>query len=214
MRNGLLFVVSGPSGVGKSTLCKEIVRSIPGVRLSVSYTTRSSRLGEEHGKDYWFLEEKEFRAMIEREEFAEWAEVYGHLYGTPRRELIQTREQGVDVVLDIDVQGARQVMKQVEEAVSLFVMPPSLEALNTRLMERGTDTVDAMKRRFRKAQEEMRHYMEYDYAVSNENLEQAIKTFESIIIAERVRTKRVDYSKLVENHLSETETLENPHVIK
>ena len=201
-RCGLLFVVSGPSGVGKSTLCKEIIRSIPQIRLSISCTTRSPRSNEQHEKDYRFLDDKTFRSMIEREEFVEWAEVYGYLYGTPRQELTQAREQGVDIVLDVDVQGARQVMKQVEDAVTIFVMPPSLKILETRLMERGTDAPEVMDRRFRKAQEEMRHYGEYDYAISNENLKMAVKEFESIITAERVRTKRVDYSWLAQNDLS------------
>ena len=195
-RSGMLFILSGSSGVGKSTVCKQIIDSINSVQLSVSYTTRPIRVGEEHGREYWFADEAEFRRMIDQHAFLEWAEVYGNLYGTPRQELIQLKEQGIDIILDIDVQGARNVMKKADDAVSVFLMPPSLEVLKARLQARGTDDPDVVERRFQKAKIEMEHHVEYDYTISNDSLEQAIKEFESIILAERVRTKRLDQAWL------------------
>ena len=138
-QGGLLFVVSGPSGVGKSSLCQAIVSVVPRTCLSISYTTRKPRPGEQHGREYFFVDEVEFREMIQRQEFVEWASVYQHLYGTPRNQLAQARNQGMDVVLDIDVQGARKIMATIDDAVSVFIMPPSLEALRTRLLNRAGD---------------------------------------------------------------------------
>ena len=152
----LLFVVSGPSGVGKSTLCRYILKNIPDIRLSVSYTTRPPRSGETDGKEYRFISEDEFRAKISEHAFAEHAEVYGRLYGTPWKELEQEPGSNTDVLLDIDVQGARQVMKSLQKAVTVFILPPSLEVLRARLVDRGTDTGDEQNRRFQKAQDEMR----------------------------------------------------------
>ncbi len=195
-RSGILFILSGSSGVGKSTLCKHIIGSIPAIQLSVSYTTRPIRAGEEHGREYWFVDEQEFQRMIDQHAFLEWAEVYENLYGTPRRELLQLQEQGIDVILDIDVQGARNVMKNSHDAVSVFLMPPSLDILKARLKARGTDNPDIVERRFQKAQIEVEYHVEYDYTISNGSLEQAIKEFESIILAERVRTKRLDHEWL------------------
>lgn len=190
-RDGIFFILSGSSGVGKSTLCNHIIPSMSGIQLSVSYTTRPMRQGEVHGKDYWFVHENEFREMIAQQSFLEWAEVYGNLYGTPRQELIKLQEQGIDVILDIDVQGARNVMKNAPGAVSVFLMPPSLETLKIRLKARGTDDSDVVERRFQKAQAEMECHVEYEYTIRNESLDQATKEFESIILAERVRTKRL-----------------------
>lgn len=188
----LLFVVSGPSGVGKSTLCRHILKNVSDIRLSVSYTTRKPRTGELDGKEYRFISEEEFRAKIAEHAFAEYAEVYGRLYGTPWKELEQDPGSNTDVLLDIDVQGARQVMKTLQKAVTVFILPPSLEVLRGRLVERGTDTPDEQKRRFQKAQDEMRSYTEYQYTIRNETLEQAIEELQSVIVAERVRTTHVD----------------------
>jgi guanylate kinase len=149
----LLFVVSGPSGVGKSTLCRHILKNVPDIRLSVSYTTRKPRSGETDGKEYRFISQ---------------------------------------VVSDIDVQGARQVMKTLQKAVTVFILPPSLEVLRARLVDRGTDTPDEQNRRFQKAQDEMRSYTEYQYTIRNETLEQAIEELQAVIVAERVRTTHVD----------------------
>lgn len=188
----LLFVVSGPSGVGKSTLCRHILKNIPDIRLSVSYTTRPPRAGETDGKEYRFISEDEFRAKISEHAFAEHAEVYGRLYGTPWKELEQEPGSNTDVLLDIDVQGARQVMKTLQKAVTVFILPPSLEVLRARLVDRGTDTADEQNRRFQKAQDEMRSYTEYQYTIRNATLEQAIEELQAVIMAERVRTSHVD----------------------
>ncbi|HBP87666.1 MAG TPA: guanylate kinase [Nitrospiraceae bacterium] len=188
----LLFVVSGPSGVGKSTLCRHILKTIPDIRLSVSYTTRKPRSGETDGKEYRFISEDEFRAKISEHAFAEYAEVYGRLYGTPWKELKQESDSNTDILLDIDVQGARQVMKTLQKSVTVFILPPSLEVLRTRLVERATDAPDEQERRFQKAQDEMRSYTEYQYTIRNETLEQAIEELQAVIVAERVRTTQID----------------------
>ncbi len=197
----MLLILSGASGVGKSTLCNHSVSTLKGVCLSVSYTTRPKRVGEEHGREYWFVDKNEFQQMIAQQAFLEYAEVYGNLYGTPRQELTQVQEQGIDVILDIDVQGARNVMDTVPDAVSVFLMPPSLEILQARLQARGTDDPKVIERRLQEAQSEMAHHVEYQYTVRNESLEQATREFESIILAERVRTNRLDRTWLEEKGL-------------
>ena len=184
----ILFVVSGPSGVGKSTLCRHMLQRIPEIRLSVSYTTRSPRSGETDGKEYRFIPESEFRAKIEEHAFAEWAEVYGQLYGTPWKELEQEPGSHTDIFLDIDVQGARNVMNSLQKAVTIFILPPSLEILRSRLANRGTDSPEEQNRRFEQSQEEMKSYSEYQYTIRNETLDQAISELRAVITAERVRT--------------------------
>jgi guanylate kinase len=208
--HGILFVVSGPSGVGKSSISRKVIETVPDLRLSISCTTRSPRPGEEHGREYWFVNEGEFRRMIKQEAFAEWAEVYGYLYGTPWNELIEGRKQKHDIILDIDVQGARQVMHNLDDAISVFVMPPSLDILKSRLRGRGTDSPDIIERRFQQAQEEMQHYHEYDYTILNGSLENAAKEFASIVVAERTHTKRVDPAWLQQIGLLRTDELEQP----
>ena len=188
----LLFVVSGPSGVGKSTLCRHILQDVPDIRLSVSCTTRPPRSGETDGKEYRFISEEEFRSKMEEHVFAEWAEVYGRFYGTPWKELEQEPGIHTDILLDIDVQGARQVMKTLQKAVTIFILPPSLEILRTRLADRGTDSSEEQQRRFQKSQDEMKSYSEYQYTIRNETLEQAIQELRAVIVAERVRTIHVD----------------------
>ena len=152
----LLVIVSGPSGVGKSTLCRHILQDMPDIRLSVSYTTRPPRSGETDGTEYRFIPEDEFRKKISEHAFAEWAEVYGRLYGTPWKELEQEHESYTDILLDIDVQGARQVMKTLQKAVTIFILPPSLETLRARLAHRATDSSEEQERRFQQSQEEMK----------------------------------------------------------
>jgi len=188
----LLFIVSGPSGVGKSTLCRHILQHMPDIRLSVSCTTRAPRSGETDGQEYWFITEEEFRKKIEEHAFAEWAEVYGRLYGTPWKELEQKSSSPTDILLDIDVQGARQVMQTLQKAVTIFIFPPSLEILQKRLAERGTDSSEEQGRRFQKAQDEMNSYIEYHYTIRNETLERAIGELQAVIVAERVRSIHVD----------------------
>ncbi len=188
----LLVIVSGPSGVGKSTLCRHILQDMSGIRLSVSYTTRPPRSGETDGKEYRFVSEDKFRKKISEQSFAEWAEVYGRLYGTPWKELKHESGSHTDILLDIDVQGARQVMKTLQNAVTIFILPPSLEILRTRLASRATDSSEEQERRFQQSQQEMKCYGEYQYAIRNETLEQAICELRSVIVSERLRTARLD----------------------
>ena len=204
-QQGLLVVVSGPSGVGKSTLCKTMISNVPKTRLSVSCTTRQPRPGEHEGVDYFFLKEDRFREMIQQDEFLEWAEVYGKLYGTPRQQLFQAVNQGIDVLLDIDAQGARQIMDRHDSAVYVFVAPPSLDALRNRLYRRAGDSPEEIQRRLQKAHDEIANYRSYHYLIRNEDLLEASKELEAVILAERIKTQRLDTRWLIENRL-----LENP----
>ncbi len=202
-RRGLLFVVSAPSGAGKTTLCKEIVSIVPGLQHSISYTTRKPRPGEVPGRDYFFVEERQFQDMIQRNEFAEWAPVYGHLYGTPRQALTEMMEKGIDVLLEIDSQGAIQIKKRFDDAVYIYIMPPSIEALRLRLQHRAGDSPEEIQRRLQKAREEVWSYREYYYIVRNDDMKQALKELEAIILAERIKTKRLDIAWLEENFIKE-----------
>ena len=207
MRRGILFVISAPSGTGKTTLCKQIAAQVPGLWHSVSYTTRKPRPGEVDGREYFFVEEAAFLAMIERNEFVEWARVYGNLYGTPRKALSDKMEQGTDVLLEIDVQGARTVRKKFEDGVYIFILPPSFEALRTRLQTRAGDPPDEIQRRLQKAKEEVWSYREYYYIVRNDDLKQSLKELESIFIVERIKTKRLNMAWLEENFIKEARSL-------
>lgn len=204
---GVLVVVSGPSGAGKSTLCNRIVDQMPGTMLSVSCTTRSPRTGEQDGVEYWFVEEAKFHNLIREGAFIEWAEVYGHRYGTPKQPLVEALDQGIDVLLDIDVQGARQIMERFDGAVYVFVSPPSLDVLRTRLQQRASDAQEEIQRRLQKASEEIARFKTYNYFIRNEDLQQATKELASIILAERVRTDRLDPERLVENGLVQDVTM-------
>ena len=203
IRKGLLFVVSGPSGVGKSTLCKTMVAQVSKTMLSVSCTTRSPRAEEQDGVDYCFIDEPRFREMIQCDQFVEWAEVYGNLYGTPKQQLEEAIDQGTDVLLDIDAQGARQIMKRFSGAVYVFVTPPSLEVLRMRLHGRASDSADVIQRRLQSASEEIANFRSYHYLIRNEALSKATKELESIICAERVKTERLNAQWLKEKGLIE-----------
>ncbi len=205
--SGVLVVVSGPSGVGKSTLCKNIVTRVPGTTLSVSYTTRSPRPGEHEGVEYCFVDDTTFRDLIQEEAFVEWAEVYGRKYGTPKQPLVEALHKGIDVLLDIDAQGAKQIMERFAGAVYVFVAPPSLDVLRNRLCRRASDPPEEIQRRLHKASDEIANFKAYHYFVRNEELLQATKELESIILAERVKTNRLDPESLVENGLIEPVTM-------
>jgi guanylate kinase len=207
IRRGILFVISAPSGTGKTTLCKQIAAQVPGLWHSVSYTTRKPRPGELDGREYFFVDEATFLAMIERNEFAEWARVYGNLYGTPRKALSDKMEQGIDVLLEIDVQGARTVRKKFEDGVYIFILPPSFEVLRTRLQTRAGDSPDEIHRRLQKAKEEVWSYREYYYIVRNDDLKQSLKELESIFTVERIKTKRLNMTWLEENFIKEARSL-------
>ncbi len=191
-RRGILFVVSAPSGAGKTTLCQQIVSAVPGLKHSVSYTTRRPRPGEQHGREYFFVDEPAFREMAARGEFAEWATVYGNLYGTPKRLLTDMMATGTDILLDVDTQGAMQIKERFQDAIYIYILPPSLHALRSRLLQRAGDAPDEIERRLKKAREEVWSYRHYDYVIRNEDVKQALKELESVIVTERIRTKRLD----------------------
>lgn len=200
-RRGILFIISAPSGTGKTTLCKQLAANVQGLWHSVSCTTRNPRPGEEHGREYFFIEERTFQEMIERHEFVEWARVYGHLYGTPRKAVTDKLEQGIDVLLEIDVQGALQVKKKFEDAVSVFILPPSMNALRTRLQARASDSQEEIQRRLHKVKEEVWNYREYAYIVRNDDLTRSLRDLENIFLAERLKTKRMEIAWIENNFL-------------
>ena len=191
-------VLSAPSGAGKTTIAKALVEGREDVVFSVSATTRPSRDNEVDGVDYHFLSEPDFRAMIEADEFVEWAEVHGHLYGTPRQALQDAQDQGRFLILDVDVQGAMQVRQRVPDAVLVFVLPPTADALVQRLRERGTEGEDTLARRIENARGELAEASEFDYVVVNENLDQAIDDVRRIVRGEGRRTDRaIDLSNVI-----------------
>ena len=187
---GISVVVSGPSGVGKSTLCKQMIERVPRTTLSISYTTRKPRSGERDGVEYWFVEEEKFHAMVRDDAFVEWAEVYGRQYGTPKRPLLEAMDAGADVLLEIDTQGAKQIMERLQ-AVFVFVAPPSLDVLKTRLDRRGAETPEEIQQRLQGARNEIANVKAYHYLIRNEDLRQATKELESVILAERIKTHRL-----------------------
>ncbi|HEX9136284.1 MAG TPA: guanylate kinase [Nitrospirota bacterium] len=200
-RRGILFIISAPSGTGKTTLCKQLSTNIPGLWHSISYTTRKPRPTEEHGREYFFTDEATFQSMIDRHEFVEWARVYGHLYGTPRKMLADKIEQGIDVLLEIDVQGAMQVKKKFDDAVSIFILPPSMTVLRQRLQARASDSTEEIQRRLQKVKEEVWSYREYAYIVRNDDLTRSLHDLESIFLAERLKTKRLDMTWIENNFI-------------
>jgi guanylate kinase len=190
-RRGTLVVVSAPSGAGKTTLCHEVRSRVPDLYYSVSYTTRAPRPGEVTGTDFHFVADPAFIAMRDRDEFAEWATVHGHLYGTPARALESALERGLDVLLDIDTHGARQLRQRYPEAVSVFIMAPSMAELEARLRERRSDAPREIERRLTRAREEIAAWRQYDYLIINRDVKDAVDQLATIIQAERCRTSRL-----------------------
>jgi guanylate kinase len=187
---GMLFVVSAPSGTGKTTVVERLVERMPDLVLSRSYTSRGARPGERDGVDYNFVSRERFEAMIAAGEFLEWANVFGNLYGTRALDTDTALSDGRDVVLVIDVQGARQVRERGLALVSVFVLPPSYPVLEQRLRGRSKDSDEAIARRLRIACEEVTGYCDYDYVVVNDDLEQCVEALRSIVMAERTRARR------------------------
>jgi guanylate kinase len=185
----IVFIISAPSGSGKSTLVNELRRSVPNLRFSISYTTRPPRGSEHNGNEYFFISRPEFEEMLKRDEFLEHADVFGNYYGTAKRFLREARETGNDLLLDIDVQGAKQIKDQLPEAVSIFVLPPSRKELEQRLRRRshaeGVDHEDVIHRRLHTASKEIENYPNYDYILVNDRLEQSIDDLKAILLAER-----------------------------
>ena len=199
MTTGSLFIISAPSGTGKTSLIKSLLKTDVDVRLSVSYTTRPPRLAEIAGEDYHFVSHDVFEQMESRGEFLESAEVYGNQYGTSKKWIDTTMASGQDILLEIDSQGAQQVRQIFPQAIGVFVLPPSLEMLEARLKARSQDSPEVIRRRVAAACEEIRHIREYDYVIINAELDRALLDFTSIIRAERVRLARqlVRYHDLI-----------------
>jgi guanylate kinase len=190
-RRGLMLVLSSPSGAGKTTLSRALLDADNGVALSVSITTRPPRPGEVEGRDYHFIDLARFTAMANNGELLEWANVFDHLYGTPRALVDQTLGMGRDVLFDIDWQGTQQLREKARsDLVSIFVLPPSAEALEQRLKTRAQDSDEVIRRRMHKAADELSHWAEYDYVVVNQDLDRAFAEIKSILAAERLRRER------------------------
>ena len=189
---GRLFIVSAPSGAGKTTLCRNVVASLPHLKFSVSYTTRQPRPGETPDADYTFISREDFQSMIDRGEFIEWAEVHGERYGTSRQRLHEMIRSGYDVILDIDTQGAMQIKEKHSEGTYVFVMPPSMEVLRQRLRSRMTDSLQEIEKRLKRSVAEIKTYPAYDYVIINDTLEKALREFEAIILSYRARTETIN----------------------
>ena len=198
--SGNLFVVAAPSGAGKTTLVRLLLEQESRVHLSISYTTRGPRPGEENGREYHFVDNVEFQAMIARHEFLEWAEVHGNFYGTSQKWIADQLAAGHDVLLEIDWQWAQQVRKLFPQAIGIFILPPSMEELTRRLTGRGTDSADVIARRLAAAQAEMRHVGEFDYVIINDQLAQALEELRAVVRASRLSfgVQRVRHAALFE----------------
>ncbi|HHY05136.1 MAG TPA: guanylate kinase [Thermoanaerobacterales bacterium] len=187
---GMLIVISGPSGVGKGTLCNLLLKRKKNIILSVSTTTRLPRDGEINGKNYFFVSKKDFESMIKENQFLEWAKVYNNYYGTPREFVNKNLEKGKDVLLEIDIQGAKQVKHNCPQAIFIFIMPPSIAELETRIKKRGTETQTSLEVRMGNTVNELKAAYMYDYIVINDDIERAVTELCSIISAEKCRTSR------------------------
>jgi guanylate kinase len=182
-----LFIISAPSGSGKSTLVDHLMQTVQRLRFSVSFTTRAPRGTEQDGKEYHFITREEFQARVARDEFLESADVFGNLYGTHESELARAEADGFDLILDIDVKGARQLKKRLPEAVSIFILPPSREVLEQRLRSRSQDSEEVIRRRLSEAVDEIRNYSQYDYVLVNRDLQASVDNLVAIVSANRSR---------------------------
>jgi guanylate kinase len=191
-RRGIVFVLSGPSGVGKSTLVRRILRRDPGIEFSVSHTTRPARAGEVDGRDYHFVDAPRFQRMVDEERFLEWAEYQGHFYGTSRHAVEEPTGRGVDLLIEVEVQGARQLRERLPGSVSIFVLPPpSRGELEARLRARGSDDPQAMRKRLERAGQELPEALHYRYAIVNDEVDRAVEALGHIIEATRRESSRV-----------------------
>lgn len=191
-RRGILFVVSGPSGVGKGTIRSALLAKMGDIQVSISVTTRKPRTGEDEGGHYFFVDEKEFERMVAEDEFLEYARVYANMYGTPKKFVLEKLQEGQDVLLEIDIQGALQVKNKMPEGVFIFILPPNIEELAVRLASRGQDSQESITRRLAACKYEIEQVRHYDYAIINDRLEEAVKKLQAIITAERCRVKNLN----------------------
>lgn len=195
---GNLIIISSPSGGGKGTLIKEILKNLPDIGYSVSYTTRPLRAGEIDGRDYFFVSVGDFNKLIEAGEFLEYAEVHGNFYGTSVRQVLAETGAGRDVILEIDVQGAGNVREKIPEAVGIFIMPPSFEVLRRRLVARKTEKLEDLELRLHNSYDEVTHYNDFEYIIINDELKKAAINLQSIILAERMkRDRQTDDIKII-----------------
>lgn len=205
MSLGNLYILSAPSGAGKSSLINALLADLPRneVRLSISHTTRNPRPAEEDGMHYYFTTHAEFEALIEKDHFLEWAEVFGNYYGTSLPMIEKSLEQGVDVFLDIDWQGARQIRQKVPNVKTIFILPPSREELKNRLVGRGQDSEETIAKRMAEAESEMSHYNEFDYVIVNDDFQQALAELKAILTAERLKlsSQEIRHKALIEQLL-------------
>jgi guanylate kinase len=182
----IVYIVSAPSGSGKSTLVAELLKTVRKLDFSISYTTRPPRRTEQNRKEYFFVSREEFAAMIAADEFLEYADVFGNCYGTARRFLREAEQHGNDLLLDIDVQGAEQIQQKIPDAVSIFILPPDWQTLESRLRNRGSDSEEVIRRRLDTARREIENYSKYDYILVNNLLEQSCDQLKDIVLAERL----------------------------
>jgi len=191
-RKGLLIVISGPSGVGKGTICTELLKRYDDIQYSISATTRKPRPGETHGREYFFYSVEEFQELVKKDAFLEWAKVYDNYYGTPRSIVERIIEEGKDCILEIDVQGAMQVRRKKPEGIFIFIVPPSKEELARRITCRGTESGTEIGKRLSQADGEMAHLHEYNYMVVNDEVSKAVEKIRNIILAERCRISKAE----------------------
>lgn len=191
MNRGLLLVLSGPSGAGKGTVCREYTERHRDVWNSVSATTRQPRAGEVHGESYFFLSREEFLKRIAEDDFLEYAEVYGNYYGTPRSEVEKKLSEGVDVILEIDIQGALNVQENTSEGIFVFILPPTMSELKKRIVGRGSETPESLITRFKSAFDELNYVSKYNYAIINKTVAESYEKLRSIVVAEKCRVTRI-----------------------
>ncbi len=191
LKKGELFIVSAPSGAGKTTMCQKLIAVVPRLKHSISCTTRAPRKGEVRNVHFTFISKEKFRAMIKKGEFAEWAVVHGNLYGTPAERIIQITKKGYDMILDIDTQGAMQMKRRFKDAVYIFILPPSMRILEKRLRARMSESTREIKERLKRAKEEIADHKNFDYIVINDVFSKALRELECIVTARRLRVPKV-----------------------